>query len=65
MECKMLFVFGVAITAFGCGGFWYLLPRQGVVHPFVQKWDGGQLVTIGIMSIITCGIALMLDGLFG
>jgi hypothetical protein len=61
----MYITIGAILTASGCGCFWYLLPRDGRVHPLVQWWDGGQMVTIGIMSIITCGIALMLDSLFG
>jgi len=61
----MLVILGVAITVFGCGSFWYLLPRDGKIHPLVQLWDGGQMLTIGVMSIITCGIALMLEGVFG
>ena len=61
----MLFVSGVALTVVGCGSYWYLLPRGGRVHPLVERWDGGQLVTIGIMSVITCGIALVIDGIFG
>jgi hypothetical protein len=58
-------ILGAALIASGCGSFWYLLPRDGKVHRIVQMWDGGQMLTIGIMSMITCGIALMLDGVFG
>jgi len=61
----MLLILGAALTVLGCGCFWYLLPRDGKIHPLVQMWDGGQMLTIGVMSIITCGIALMLEGAFG
>lgn len=64
-EDKMFLILGVALIVIGCSSFWYLLPRDGKIHPIVQMWDGGQMVTIGLMSIITCGIALMLDGIFG
>ncbi len=61
----MLLILGAALIVLGCGLFWYLLPRDGKIHRIVQLWDGGQMLTIGIMSIITCGIALMLEGIFG
>jgi hypothetical protein len=62
----MLFVvLGAALIAFGCGSFWRLLPREGRVHPLVDKFDGGSTLTIGLMSLVTIGIALLIDGLAG
>ncbi len=56
----MLYIIsGAVLLAAGCGGFWYLLPRQGVVHPFVRNSDIGSLVTIGIMIVITAGLAFL------
>jgi hypothetical protein len=55
---------GIALLAFGCGSYWYLLPRKGEVHPFVRNSDVGSMVTIGIMTIVTAGAALLIAGLF-
>ena len=61
----MLYVVpGAALIVFGVGSFWYLLPRQGKVHPLVENSDIGSLITIGIMTVLTAGIALMCAGLF-
>jgi len=56
---------GTVLVACGCGSFWALLPRQGVVHPLVRNSDVGSMITIGIMTVLTAGIALLLAGLFG
>jgi len=56
-------VSGAALTIFGCGSFWYLLPRNGKVHPFVANSDVGSMITIGIMTVLTAGIGLLCAGL--
>ena len=62
----MLYIIsGVALVVFGCGSFWYLLPRNGLVHPFVQNSDIGSLVTIGIMTVLTAGFAFLGFGFLG
>jgi len=60
----MLTISGVALTAFGCASYWYLLPRNGQVHPLVRNSDIGSMITIGIMTVLTAGIALICAGLF-
>jgi len=55
---------GIALLALGCGSYWYLLPRKGVVHPLVRNSDIGSMVTIGIMTVLTAGAALLIAGLF-
>ena len=60
----MYTISGLALTVFGCGSFWYLLPRKGEVHPFVRNSDIGSMITIGIMTVITAGVALLAAGLF-
>ncbi len=53
---------GAALVVFGCGSFWYLLPRNGQVHPLVRNSDVGSLITIVIMSVFTAGIAFLAAG---
>ncbi len=45
--------------------FWYLLPRNGQVHPMVEKLDGGSMITIVIMSTFTFGVVILAAGFFG
>jgi hypothetical protein len=45
--------------------FWYLLPRNGQVHPIVESLDGGSLITIVIMTTFTVGVVIMTAGFFG
>ena len=62
----MLYIIsGAVLLVAGCGSFWYLLPRQGVVHPFVQNSDVGSMVTIGIMTVITIGFVFLGAGFLG
>ena len=60
----MYVISGVVLLVFGCGSFWYLLPRDGVVHPLVRNADIGSMITIGIMTVLTAGVALLAAGLF-
>ena len=60
----MFTISGAVLMAFGCGSFWYLLPRKGQVHPFVQNSAVGSMITIGIMTVLTAGFALFFAGLF-
>ena len=60
----MLFILSVVLIVFGSGSFRRLLRCDGRIQA-VRLWDAGQMLTIGIMSIITCGIALVLEGIFG
>ena len=58
-------VSGAILVAAPGASFWYLLPRNGVVHLLVRNSDVGSMVTIGIMGAMSLGIALLFDGLFG
>ena len=58
-------VSGVVLVVVSCAAFWYLLPRNGQVHPFVQNSDVGSMVTITIMTGITIGLAIMFGGAVG
>ena len=62
----MLYIIsGVAMLVGGFGGFWYLLPRQGDVHPIVRNSDVGSMVTIAIMTVITIGFVFLGAGFLG
>ena len=52
----------VAVTS---AGFWYFLPRKGQVHPLVEKFDGGSMITLAIMTIFTTGIVMIFAGVLG
>ncbi len=56
---------GAALIVLGCVSFWRLLPKNGEVHRLAEKYDGGAMLTIVLMSVLTAGIALFCDGLFG
>jgi hypothetical protein len=55
---------GLACIVLGCAGFWFLLPRHDKIHPLVLRWDGGSSLTLGIMFVVTMGIALVIAGIF-
>jgi len=55
-------VSGVALIGGSAAGHWYLLPRNGEVHPLVKNSDVGSMVTIGIMCVLTFGVALLVAG---
>jgi len=55
---------GLACIAFGCASFWYLLPRHGRIHPLVARWDGGSMLTLGVMTVVTVGIIVLIGALF-
>ncbi|HZQ12288.1 MAG TPA: hypothetical protein VFB31_05705 [Pseudolabrys sp.] len=60
----MYTISGIVLIALGAGSFWYLLPRNGEVNPIVRNSDVGSMITIGIMTVLTVGIALVCAGLF-
>ena len=57
-------VSGAVLLVFSCGAFWYLLPRNGEVHPLVRNSDVGSMITIGLMTTMTAGFGLLVAGLF-
>ncbi len=61
----MLTIAGAVVLVATCIAYWRLLPRNGKVHPLLKTTDISSMVTIGIMTLVTFGTALVLDGLFG
>jgi hypothetical protein len=45
--------------------FGIFLPRNGRVHPLVEKFDGGSLITLAIMTIFTTGVVMMFAAFLG
>ena len=58
-------IFGAVMIVLTSVIFWYLLPRNGKVHPYVEKFDGGSMITIVIMTTFTFGIVILAAGFFG
>ena len=58
-------IIGAVLTVMGGASFWYLLPRNGQVHPLVNNWDGGSMITIVIMTGFTFGVVILCVGFFG
>ena len=56
---------GAALVAVSIGGFWYLLPRNGLEHPLVRNSNVGSAMTLVIMIALTVGVVLMFEGLTG
>ncbi len=56
---------GAALVAVSIGGFWYLLPRNGLEHPLVRNSGVGSAMTLLIMTALTVGVVLMFEGLAG
>jgi hypothetical protein len=61
----MLTIIGAALVAGPCAAFWYLLPRNGKEHPWVTNSGVGSMVTITILTVLTIGLAVLFEGLFG
>ena len=62
----MLKVFsGAVVTAAGAGSFWYLLPRNGAIHPLATKPVFDQMIPISILTAVSIGIMLIVDGIAG
>jgi hypothetical protein len=62
----MLYIIsGAALAGVGGASFWYLLPRDGRVHPLVRNSDVGSMVTIGIMTLVTFGLVILFAGFSG
>ena len=60
-----LIISGAALVAVSIGGFWYLLPRNGLEHPLVRNSSVGSAMTLVIMIALTVGVVLMFEGLAG
>jgi hypothetical protein len=58
-------ILGMALIGAGVGSFWYLLPRNGQVHPVVENSNVGSMITILIMAVLTAGVGFIAVGLSG
>jgi hypothetical protein len=56
---------GVALVVATGTSFWYFLPRKGQVHPLVERFDGGSMITLAIMTVFTIGVVMMFAGFLG
>jgi hypothetical protein len=56
---------GAVLVVVTSAVFWYLLPRNGKVHPIVESLDGGSMITIVIMTTLTFGVVIMIEGFIG
>jgi hypothetical protein len=56
---------GAALVAVTSATFWYFLPRNGRVHPLVENFDGGSMITLAIMTLFTTGVVMMFAGYLG
>jgi type IV secretory pathway VirB2 component (pilin) len=56
---------GAALVAVSSATFWHLSPRNGQVHPLIQKFDGGSTITLAIMTVFTTGILMMFAPFLG
>jgi hypothetical protein len=56
---------GAALAVGAAASFWYFLPRKGQVHPLVERFDGGSLITLAIMTVFTTGVVMMFAGFLG
>jgi hypothetical protein len=58
-------IFGAVLIVATCAFYWYLLPRNGRVHPLVRNSNVGSWTTVTIMTVLTFGVVMLLRGLFG
>jgi len=56
---------GAALAAVACVIFWRLMPRNGQVHPLVEKFDGGSMITLVLMTAFSTGVILIFAGFLG
>ena len=57
---------GAALAAGAGASFWsFFLPRKGQVHPLVERFDGGSMITLAIMTVFTTGVVMMFAGFLG
>jgi hypothetical protein len=56
---------GAALAVGASASFVYFLPRNGQVHPAVQKFDGGSLITLAIMTVFFTGLVMVFAGFLG
>jgi hypothetical protein len=64
-EKLMMAVTGAGLIVGTTLVFWQLLPHNGREHPFVRNSGIGSMVTIGLLTTLTFGVALLWSGLSG
>ena len=57
----MLGVLGFLIAGVSAWTFWYLLPKNGEVHPIVTKPFLDQLLPVSIVSGLALGITMFIS----
>jgi len=58
----MLGVSGFLITGVSVWAFWYLLPKNGEVHPIVTKPFLDQLLPVSLVSGLAIGVTMFISG---
>jgi hypothetical protein len=58
-------IWGAALVGLSVAAFWYFLPRNGQEHPLVKNSSVGSMVTLAIMTVLTVGVVLLVQGLLG
>jgi hypothetical protein len=58
-------IIGAALIVVTSAFYWYLLPRNGQVNRLVENSAVGSMVTIAVMTVLTVGICMLFEGLFG
>ncbi|MEJ2376883.1 MAG: hypothetical protein P8Y53_12545 [Pseudolabrys sp.] len=58
-------VSGAVLVAVSGTGFWYFMPRNGMVHPWVTKPVLDSLIVIAIIGIAAVGLALIVSAVGG
>ena len=56
---------GTALAVAASVSFWYFLPRHGRVHPLIEKFDGGSMITLVIMTLFATGLVMVFAGFLG
>lgn len=57
----MLGILGLLITGVSAGAFWYLLPKNGEVHPIVTMPFLDQLLPVSLVSGLAIGITMFIS----
>lgn len=58
----MLGILGFLITGVSAWTFWYLLPKNGQIHPIVMMPFLDQFVPVSLISGLALGIAMFISG---
>ena len=50
---------GIALMVVSAASFWFLLPKNGEIHWLVRNVDLSSMITIGLLSVFTIGVACL------